>query len=170
MDLNGNYLWGETTEGSYFTFRGVKYGEYTEVLFKPEFYKNVEKFDVRNMHPRFWRFKYPYFRTFREIKDDNGKKLWLFGPNLISKRYYNIDPERDIEKIITPVYYMEPKELVKKRLKNGTWIAFIWSETLIYLFLLLVSPLFQQWYALWTTGLGLYLWIAYKKLSKGGLY
>lgn len=170
MDRNGNYLWGETTEGSYFTFKGVRYGEYTEVLFKEEFYKNVEKFDVCKMHPRFWGHKYPYFRTFRYIEDVNGKKLWSFGRWLIGHRYYDIVPERDIEKIITPVYYMEPKELVKKRLKNGTWIACVWKETLIYLLILLVSPLFQQWYLLWTTGFCLYLWIAYQKLSKGGLY
>lgn len=170
MDRNGNYMWGETTEGSYFIFNGVRYGEYTEVLFKEEFYKNVEKFDASKLHPRFWGHKEPYFRTFRDIKDVNGKKLWLFGRYLIGKRYYNIVPERDIEKIVTPVYYMTPRELVKKRIKNGSWILYVWMETLVYCFILLVSPLFKQWYLLWTVGLGLYLLIAYKKLSKGGLY
>lgn len=170
MDRNGNYLWGEVTSGSYFTFKGVRYGEYTEVLFKEEFYKNVEKFDGRKLHPRFWGYKYPFFRTFRYIEDVNGRKLWSFGRWLIAKKYYDIVPERDIEKIITPVYYMEPKELVKKRLKDGSWIMYIWPQTLFYLACLLISPIFKQWYIIWTMGLYLYLRTSYITLSKGGLY
>ena len=169
--IKGAIMGGDVTSGSYFTFNGVKYGEYTEILFTDEFYGRVEKKYRRNCKSLIARaYAYPWFRTFRDIKDVNGKKLWSFGEDLISHRYYNIVPDRDIAKIITPIYYHTPMELAKKRWRNGTWFAYIWKETLIYLFFLLISPIFQQWYVIWTTGLGVYLWIAYKKLSEGRIY
>lgn len=169
--IKDHIMGGDVTSGSHFIFKGVKYGEYTKVLFKDDFYKLVEKKDRHNCKSLMaGAYAYPWFRTFREIKEENGRQLWLFGPHVISHRYYNIVPDRDIAKIITPIYYHTPMELAQKRWKNGTWFAYVWKETLVYAFILLISPLFQQWYLLWTVGFGLYLWITYKKLSEGRIY
>lgn len=167
--MSGDYLGGCVTSGSYFTYKGIRYGEYTKVLFKDDVYARVND-KPEHLPVRAWGYKYPYFRTFRSIKQENGKQTWLLGQTLITKQYTDIVPDRDIEKIITPIYYYEPMELVKQRLKNGSWILYIWPQTLFYLACLLISPIFQQWYIIWTTGLYLYLRIAYIKLSKGEIY
>lgn len=164
-----SYLGGCVTNGSYFTYKGVRYGKYTQILFKDNVYERLN--DVpKYLSVRTWGSKSPYFRTFRDIQQVNGKNVWLLGYPLATQRYVDIDPDRDIEQIIIPIYYYEPKELVKKRLMDGTWIWYIWPQTLFYIVCLLVSPVFQQWYIIWTTGLYLYLRIAYIKLSRGELY
>ena len=159
------YINGYVTSGSYFTYKGVRYGQYTEVLFTEEFYKKVGEYKDSWIGRR-----QRYFRTLMSIKTENGEQVWNFGTHgMIGHKYIDIDPERDIERIIIPVYYMEPEELVKKRLKDGTWISYIWQETLFYVFCLLVSPIFKEWYLIWTIGLYAYLRISYIKLSKGEL-
>lgn len=167
--MSNDYLGGCVTNGDYFTYQGVRYGMYTKILFKDEVYERMN--DDPKKHSviaRHW--KYPYFRTFRSIKNENGKKVWAFGYPLVDKRYPDIIPDRDIEKIITPIYYYEPKELVKKRLKEGTWFKYIWQQTLVYALCLLISPIFQDWWVIWTTGLYLYIRLSYIELSRGELY
>ena len=165
-----HYTGGVVTSGSYFTYKGVRYGMYTQVLFTDEFYKKMNEVLVHNSAARCgW--KYPYFRTFNSIVMKDGQKVWRFGEHLISHEYIddNIDIERDIEKIITPVYYMEPKELVKKRIKNGSWINYILPQTLFYIACLIISLLLKEWYLIWTIGLYIYLRTSYITLSKGEL-
>ena len=167
---------GCVTSGSHFTYQGVEYGKYTIILFKEEFYKRVGEW-FAPMKAQSWTlklgYKYPYFRTFSHATVENGKTVWHFSSGstqLVTHHFVDVDPERDIEKIITPVYYYTPKELVKKRLNNGTWILYVWKQTLIYLLCLLISPIFQEWYIIWTTGLYLYLRLCYIELSKGELH
>lgn len=168
------YINGYVTSGDYFVYKGIRYGRYTKILFKDEFYERFNETIKPNWaNVRLWGWKYPYFRTFHSIGCENGKTVWrLNRPNweiLKPDDYVDVDPERDIEKIVVPVWYMEPKELVKLRLENGTWINYIWPQTLVYALCLLVSPIFQQWYLIWTVGLWLYLRLCYIELSRGEL-
>ena len=169
------YLNGVVTSGSYFTYKGVHYGVYTDVLFTEEFYKRVgEWVDPQKTSSMIIRggWKYPYFRRLSSITTENGKTMWNFCTQnipLVTHHYVDVNPNRDIEKIITPVYYMEPKELVKKRLHDGTWINYILPQTLFFLFCLLVSPLLKEWYIIWTLGTYTYLRTSYITLSKGEL-
>ena len=173
--MSGGYINGCVTNGSYFTYRGVRYGMYTKVLFTEKFYEKVgESYEnKRHVGPAIscgW--KYPYFRTFDSIITENGKRVWRFGGRdltVVNHKYLDIDPNKDIAKIIVPVYYYEPKELVKLRLSNGSWIIHVLPQTLIYMLCLIISPILQQWYLIWTLGLGIYLHICYIKLSKGCL-
>ena len=167
------YINGCVTSGSYFTYNGVRYGQYTKILFTEEFYKRVGEYinPAKTMNKDIWAGrKKPYFRTLVSIEMEDGKQIWNFGKHgLIGHRYINIDPEQDIEKIVVPVYYLEPKELVKKRIKNGTWINYILPQTLFYAFCLLISPIFKEWYLIWTIGTYIYLRTSYITLSKGEL-
>ena len=153
------YVGGCVTGGSYFTYKGVRYGECSRIRFKKEFYES------RGMQPN------PKYITFYEIKQVDGHLVWQCGYHLMRlERHSDVVPDRDIEEIVTPIYYYEPKELVKKRLKNGSWIIYIWPQTLIYILCLIISPLFKEGYLMWTTGLLIYLRICYVALSKGELY
>ena len=160
------YTSGHVTSGSYFTYKGVRYGSDTVVLFTEAFYDRMGE-TAKYFEPQPY-----YYRTFHDIKNVDGKMKWVFGKNRVYPlfKYDAIDPEKDIRRIVRPVYFIEPKELVKLRLKNGTWINFIGKETLLYVLCLLISPIFQQWYAIWTTGLIWFLLYAYHELSKGALY
>lgn len=150
------YPWDKfVTCGSYFTYKGIKYGRGTVFRFTADFYNRIGK--SYNPHQR--------KEQFDKIVEKNGEETWHCGMYCPGDYYENIVPDRDIWKIVEPVFYFEPKELVKKRLKDGTWINYIWSETLFYVFCLLISPILQQWYLIWTIGLYAYLRIAYIKLS-----
>ena len=152
------YVGGCMSSGSYFTYKGVRYGEYTNVRFKKEVYERIGKVPNRK------------YTTFYWIKEKNGKNVWGCGQWLhIFERHEDIVPDRDIEAIITPVYYYTPWELVKKRFKDGTWFGYIWSQTLIFALCLLFSPLLKQWYLIWTMGLYMYLRLCYIELSRGEL-
>ena len=163
-----DYMNGVVTSGSYFTYNGVRYGEGTEVLFKKEFYEKNNEFNAYTHRLYIERYK----RVLASIKYENGKEVWALSKSnfwpMVSYRYADIDPYRDIEKIVTPVWYYTPKELVKLRLQNGTWFWHVWWQTLIYAVCLLISPLFQQWYLIWTIGLYAYLRICYIELARGG--
>ena len=169
------YVNGCITSGSYFTYKGVHYGQYTIVLFTEDFYKKVGEYvdptKTRSLVIKNG-FKYPYFRGFSHTSIKNDKTLMYFSngyARTFMYHYVDMDPDRDIEKIITPVYYYTPKELVKKRLNDGSWFRYIWFKTLIYALCLLISPLFQQWYLVWTVGLYIYIRLCYIELSKGEL-
>ena len=164
-----SYINGVITDGDHFTYQGVRYGKYTKVLFTEEFYKRHKEIVDLN---KYYGWKFPYFRTFSHVKYENGKTVWCFGKKdifFVQNNYTDIDFEKDIEKIVTPVWYYEPKELVKKRLNEGSWILYVWPQTLFYLICLLVSPIFQEWYLIWTIGLYIYLRLCYIRLSKGEL-
>ena len=164
------YLWGHITYGDYFTFNGVKYGYGTQVLFTKEFYKmfGEEKITAVWLQSAEW----PLYRTFHRIEYVNGEKVWGFGREMVytNHKYKNVDIEKYIVKIVKPVYFIPRNELVKKRLKNGTWINFIWKQTLKYAACVLISPIFKQGYLIWTTGLLAYLWVCYYELSRSYLY
>lgn len=171
-----HYVSGYVTTGSYFTYKGVRYGKRTRVLFTEGFYKRIGEY-INPTKSHSWAitcgYKFPYFRTFSSVSMENGKQVLHFGGRnltLTVYHYVDIDPDRDIEKIITPVYYFTPKEMVKKRLNDGTWFCYVWWQTLVYALCLLISPLFQQWYLIWTVGLYFYLRICYIELSKGELH
>lgn len=171
-----NYINGYVNHGSYFTYKGVRYGRGTKILFTEEFYKRIgEYIDPHKTHNKWILFgwKFPYFKVFHSNERRGDKMVWkLNDPNWAMfkpEEYIDVDPERDIEKIVTPVWYMEPKELVKMRLQNGTWFAYVWKQTLVYALCLLISPLFQEWYLIWTIGLYAYLRLCYIELSKGEL-
>lgn len=150
------YISGCVTSGDYFTYHGVRYGRHTHIRFKKAVYERIGQ--VPNQR----------YTTFYSIKYINGAMVWRCGQNwMCTEQHANIVPDRDIEVIITPVYYYTPKELVKKRLKDGTWFSYIWKQTLIYALCLLISPVLQQWYLIWTIGLYAYLRLCYIELSKG---
>ena len=170
-----HYINGYVTRGDYFVYKGVRYGRYTKILFTEDFYKRVGEY-IEPWKARGWLgsgWKFPYFKTFHSIGYENGKTIWRLNKTnweiLKPDEYYDIDPERDIENIITPVWYLEPKELVKLRFSNGSWINYIWRQTVAYVLCLLISPIFQQWYLIWTVGLWLYLRLCYIELSRGEL-
>ena len=153
------YVGGRVSDGAYFIYKGVRYGTYTKLKFKPEVYKRLDTFE------------YTCSLTLYEITNDNGTFVWHLGNHEIRNCHYpNIVPDRDIEQITVPVYYYEPKELVKLRIENGTWFRYIQKHTLIYTLCLLISPVFQEWYLIWTIGLYAYLRFCYITLSKGELY
>ena len=153
------YVGGYVTGGSYFVYKGVRYGKYTKFKFKKEVYQSMNDREYRCCI------------TFYEITMRDGQLIWNCGNHLVRFiRYPDIVPDRDIEDIVTPIYYYEPKDLVKKRLKEGSWIIYVWLQTLIYILCLLISLLFQQWYLFWTMGLLFYLRSCYVALSKGELY
>ncbi len=163
-----NYKNGTTTIGSYFVYKGVKYGRGTQLLLTEEFYKK------RNIIKQYSDYSYNtrrYFKVFNTIENVDGKETWMFGQYVINyfDRYTDIDPDRDIVKIITPVWYYTPRELVRKRFEDGTWFSYIWQQTLFYFACLLISPLFQEWYILWTIGLYIYLRLCYIELARGEL-
>ena len=166
------HLGGYATSGSYFVYKGVRYGRRTLIHFTKEFEKNVRKHvqpgTLSNLAEYPGRFRRP--TPFNMIKEENGQLIWAFGSAGISDRFVNFVPDRDIAEIVTPVFYLTPKEMAKQRLKDGTWIAYVWPQTLFYIFCLLISPLFKQWYIIWTTGLYLYLRVCYIELSRGVLY
>lgn len=159
------YLNGVVTSGSYFVYKGVKYGKYTKVSLTPEAY-NRYGLHYTTFNPRVF-----VFHSIEE--DEDGNEVWkLCLPNFAPfypKDFYGIVPERDFEPTMVPVYYMTPRELVKSRLRDGTWIFYVWQQTLVYVLCLIISPIFQQWYLIWTMGLYLYLRLCYIELSKGGL-
>lgn len=143
------------TSGSYFTYQGVRYGCDTKFRFTSEYYKkHGKKYD-------------PYFRKerFQYVVSNNGEETWHCWACLPGEHYENIVPDRDVWKIVDPVYYLTPKELVKKRFKDGTWLDYIWAQTLFYVFCLVISPLFYEWYLIWTIGLYIYLRTSYITLS-----
>lgn len=155
------------TTGSYFTYKGVRYGYGTNVQFKKEFYERTK--DVTT----YFSYEYntiKYVRSFSSIKIENGKEVWRMGYYntlpFTQFEYTDIVPDRDIEKIHRSVVYYEPKELVKLRINSGVWFWYIWKQTLIYALCLLISPLFQQWYLIWTIGLYAYLRLCYIELSR----
>lgn len=160
-----NYIGGVVTKGSYFSYKGEKYGQFTRIQLTHETY-------VRNgIDQKTWA---PHMEVFNSIEEDeNGNTVWYLNTPkfemLTPTAYYDLDPERDIEKIVTPVYYMKPRELAKERLRNGTWFLYIWQQTLIYIACLIISPIFNEWYLIWTMGLYLYLRLSYIELSRGGL-
>lgn len=156
------YLNGVVTSGSYFKLDGVRYGQYTKVMFTEEGFKR---------HGLIYNNR---ILTFQSIeKDEDGNLIWKFClPNFAPyypKELHDFVWERDIKGIVAPVYYMTPRELVKSRLRDGTWIFYVWQQTLVYVLCLIISPIFQQWYLIWTMGLYLYLRLCYIELSKGGL-
>lgn len=156
------YIDGVVTSGSYFTYEGVRYGQYTIVTFTKEGFKH---------HGLTY---YNRTLTFHSIeRGEDGKLIWKFCVPNFAPYYplelHDFDWGRDIEKIATPVYYMTPRELAKSRLRDGTWIFYVWQQTLVYVLCLIISPIFQQWYLIWTMGLYLYLRLCYIELSKGGL-
>lgn len=143
------------TGGSFFTYKGVRYGKGTQIRFTEEFYKRIEKptqfsFSKRKDH-------------FESITIENGKEIWHVWNSGDLK---DVIPDRDIYNIVYPVYYYEPKELARQRLQNGTWFDYVWKQTLFYAACLLISPLFKEWYLIWTIGLYAYLRLCYIALSK----
>lgn len=168
------YTGGVVTDGPHFTYKGVEYGCYTKVLFTDDFYKKVGEYvEPWKMPAKTCGYKYPWFRTLDCTIMKDGKKFWCFqGYNsvLATHRYADIDFDKDIEKIMTPVYYYEPMDLLKKRFRDGTWFWHIAKETLIYAACLLVSPIFKEWYLIWTIGLYIYLRFCYINLTQGELY
>lgn len=166
------YVNGYITHGSYFTYKGRRYGCGTVVKFTDDFYKRQNDYSDRPWFT-FGEYRKRFIKVFSSIKYENGKETWSFGNEnffpMIDRKYTDVAPDRDIEKIVTPVWYYEPKELAKMRLREGIWIWYVWPQTLIYALCLLISPLFQQWYLIWTIGLYAYLRLCYIKLSEGGL-
>jgi hypothetical protein len=163
---------GYVTSGSYFVYRGKKYGEFTEVEFTDEFYKENIK-PVNMTAAEILGHGYAKTRNFVSVGTKNGKEVYFFRnhqQSWTSEEYFDFIPDRDIKEIIRPTYYMKPKELIKLRLKNGTWFNYVWKQTLIYVLCLLISPVFKQWYLIWTTGLYLYLRLCYIELSKGEVW
>ena len=166
------YINGYITNGSYFTYKGVRYGRYTEILFTKDFHRRHPP-AFRPMWAFYtggnWMDHIPCRRTFHSIVIENGKEVWRFGDPMIYHKYDDIDPDRDIEAINVPVWYLEPKEMVKKRLMDGTWINYIWPQTLFYIFCLLASLITYEWYIVWIIGTYVYLRTSYITLSKGEL-
>ena len=166
------YLGGYATSGSYFTYKGVRYGRRTLIKFSDEFRERIRNHvkpgTYSNLANYPGRFRGP--TPFNAIKEENGQKVWLFGSPMVTDWIIDFVPDRDIVEIVTPIYYLTPREMVKQRLKDGSWILYVWPQTLFYIFCLLISPLFKQWYIIWTTGLYLYLRICYIELSRGVLY
>ena len=163
---------GYVTCGSYFVYKGEKYGEFTEVRFTDEFYKENIK-PVNMTAAEILGHGYAKTRNFVSVGTKNGKEVYFFRnhqQSWTSEEYFDFIPDRDIKEIIRPTYYMKPKELIKLRLKNGTWFNYVWKQTLIYVLCLLISPVFKQWYLIWTTGLYLYLRLCYIELSKGEVW
>lgn len=145
------------TNGDYFTYHGVKYGKGTKFQFESEYYqKALGKYMPRDRK-----------ETFNHFKTHNGKQIWCCGfLDGVCDQYEAVDPDNDIKCITDPIYYLEQKELVNQRLNDGTWVNYIGMQTLFYLFCLLVSPLFNEWYLIWTIGLYVYLRTSYITLSK----
>ena len=69
--MANEYLGGCVTKGSCFTFRGVRYGEYTKILFKDEVYERMND-KPQHLPARAWGYKYPYFRIFRSMASRCG--------------------------------------------------------------------------------------------------
>lgn len=167
-----HYINGIVTSGSCFTYNGVRYGRGTQVEFTKEFLENT-KMNAQEKIDKFGYYTGGNTTVFHSIEQRNGQLIWKLNyPSCTMCKpyeYINIVPNRDIAKIIIPVWYYEPKELTKQRLGNGTWIFYVWKQTLIYTLCLLISPIFQEWYLIWTIGLYLYLRLCYIELSKGEL-
>lgn len=153
------YPWMKyVTKGDYFTYKGVKYGQKSIFILTENFYKQAtgkQYVYPNNLKQEFDRYVY---------KD--GKKLWHCGWCCPGEYYEITDPDNQIKGVPYPVYYMEADELVHQRLRDGSWMDKIGFKTLCYLFLLLISPLFNQWYLVWTIGLYWYLRTSYIELSK----
>ena len=147
------------TGGDYFVFKGERYGRGTKFrLNKRGYARNgitIEDWEVGKRKEEFY-----------SLGIENGKQIWYcgFAPAFVKK--FEIDPETDIYGITNPVYYLTPDELMKQRLKDGSWMHYIGPQTLFYLFCLLVSPLFKEWYLIWTIGLYIYLRTSYITLRK----
>lgn len=161
------FINGYVTYGSYFIYQGERYGQYTEVRFSDAFLERVGELNDRN--------RYNYNRgkrVFHSVETTNGKTLWKFwspGGEMMKPQYeyYDIAPVKDIEAVIAPVWYRAPKEMVKKRLSEGTWIWYVLPQTLFYIFALLASLITYDWPVVWVMGTCLYLRLAYIELSKG---
>lgn len=174
--MDNNYTNGYVTCGSYFTYKGIRYGRYTQILFTEEFYKRANEY-IDPCSTRSWAimggYKFPYFRVFHSVENKDGKEIWRLqrpkATDLKPTEYVDVDPERDIANIVKPVWYLEPKELVRMRLSNGTWMNYIGVQTLFFIICLLASLVTNQWYLVWTVGTYIYLRTSYITLSKGEL-
>ena len=161
---------------NYFVYRGIKYGKGTKIRFTRDFYLRLKQYRTevyrRNNPNSNFTFSNTYYREpepsyFHYINIIDNKEEWICGS--LAGTEMEIIPDRDIQEILYAVYYFDPlspKELVKVRLKNGTWFDYIWKQTLFYVVCLLISPLFKQWYLIWTIGLYAYLRLCYIALSK----
>ena len=160
---------------NYFVYKGVKYGKGTKIKFTWEF---NQRFLIHTMSKnKYWRAEADYRvgnkyyepapSWFWQINIIDGKEDWVCG--YLAGTGIEIVPDRDIEEILVPAYYVEPltpRQLVKKRLKDGTWVNYIGAQTVFYVLCLIISPIFREWYLIWTIGLYLYLRTSYLTLSE----
>lgn len=162
MFINGSYYVRYITGCNYFVYKGVKYGKGTVFRFTHEF---CCKHEGRSPTDIYTQPSNP--KTLLSLAHENGKIVWKIrnGGWQGEIRYDDIVPDRDIYCILEPVYYYVPKELAKQRWHDGTWVNYIWKQTLFYVLCLLVSPIFKEWYLVWTIGLYAYLRICYIILS-----
>lgn len=156
--------------GSYFTYKGVRYGVKTRVKFSKEFYSRAGT--AYNWHGLRFQDLDRYYQYIGDTwfvgewrSSESGSKYLRFA---FYEHMQHIDPDKDIVEITRPIYYYDPptqKDIRQKRLKNGTWFLYIWDITLWYILALLVSPIFTQWYVIWTSGTYVYLRFCWIRLS-----
>ena len=159
--------------GSHFTYKGVQYGKGTKIKFTNDFSKRFIRHTMSKneyWNPKYdWRLFSSYYQEtgfFHSINIVNGKENWICG--MLAGTGMEVVPDRDIDEIIRPVYYVEPptpKELFHQRMHDGTWINYIGHYILIYVLWLLFCLISYQWLVGWIMGTYVFLHLSYLKLS-----
>lgn len=136
-----DYIYQYVVGGSYFVYKGVKYGKGTVFKFKDEFYERIGK-PVKTISIT------GRMEKFDSIVIKNGKPIWYIWNNGYLE---DVVPERDILGIPYPVYYFEPKELAHRRFDNGTWVNYIFNDMfpgyVIFMLIAIVAHPAQRWSA-----------------------
>ena len=162
--------------GSYFTYKGVQYGNGTKLQYTFDFHKRVLM--NANKNNPYWKPQYDYkmyeeYYTpkpvwFNQIYYYKGQERWGCGMLACDAPGMEIVPDRDFKEILIPVYYVEPptpKELFDERMHDGTWINYIPGFIPVYICWMLFCLISNQWLTGWVLGTYLFLRLSYLKIS-----
>ena len=144
----------------YFVYNGQKLGQGTKVRFNYDFYDRNASGNL------FGAYKYckPNPSIFRAIWYEDGKENWHFNNCIVD----NLVPERDIEKIVLPVIYVEKtdKDRIREKKEQGKTWDYIFPGTVIYILSMLFISIFNERLWGWIAATIIYNNYCYEQLSK----
>lgn len=155
---------------NHFTYQGKEYMYGTKVRFTWDFIQRQKQMG----HCLYGDFHYVLDTTYKlirpsifaHIENVDGKIIWKF----YNCEVEDLVPDRDIEEIVQPVYYIKPKtdkeKIQEKKEKGLTW-SYIWPGTLVYIFcMLIVIPIFNERVWGWIAATIIYRYYYHEQMTK----
>lgn len=140
----------------YFNYKGQRFGRETKVQFTDDFYR--KNYSYGNQISRY------YPSTFYCVINEDDRLHWCFN----NCNVYDIDPDRDIVKIVKSVPYVvvtDKDKIRAKKEKGQTW-EYIWPGTLVYIFCMIFITVFNERLWGWIAATILYNNYCYEQLSR----